>query len=115
MFDTIAARKSDTLAVYRSVEFDSYMLVSRAVALTMKVGPPWEIDLDEPPALWSSACGPLDYQGLGTFFVTIPLELMVEERLACVDDMQVNSYFAEQQFKNLPVEVINELERHQLC
>ena len=117
MFSHLTSRRDDagTVAVYKLIDFNSHVLVSRASSLSRRDAVTFTLDLDVVPEAWMLSSYPdMVYQGIGYYVKSIPLTLMVEERLASIDDMCVNPDWCDYNEKGLPLDIIEELQRYKL-
>jgi hypothetical protein len=117
MFNHISGRRDDagTVAVYKLINFNSHVLVSNALSLSADQAIAFAADVT--PESWmggSIAYPDTVYQGVGYYVKSIPLTLMVEERLASINDMTVNPDWLDFNEKDLPLDIIEELQRYKL-
>ena len=117
MFNHLTHRRDDagTVAVYKLIDFNSHVLVSKASALARRGFDTSTIDVEVTSDDWTlSSYGDMVYQGIGYYVKSIPLTLMVEERLASIDDMCVDPDWCDYNEKELPLDIIEELQRYKL-
>ena len=117
MFNQLIHRRNDagTVAVYKLINFNSHVLVSKASRLASREVVDLTVDLDIHSEIWTlSSYSDMIYQGLGYYVKSIPLTLMVEERLASINDMTVDPDWCEFNEKELSTDIIEELQRYKL-